>query len=130
MLHLIIASSALLLPKAPSQQQRVAAPTMQFGNPFEGVKNPFADKRDGATTTVLTVGFSCLERGPNSVLGQLDSLAAGADTSTAEGIAQLCSDTSLLLMRRSSEWVSCCGSSVHKGKDEDALTMFDRLSST
>ena len=103
-------------------------PRMQFGgNPFEGLKNPFADKASGATTVALTIGFNCMERGPRSVLGQLDALAANADTSNADGIAQLCGDAALAVLRRSGEWVSCSGSVEHKGDDDAALNIFDRL---
>ena len=108
---------------------RVPTPVMQFGgNPFDGLKNPFADKSDGATTISLTVGFRIGERGPRSVLGQLDDLAARADTSSARGIAQLCGDTALLLLRREREWLSCCGTALHYGNDDDALSAFDRIS--
>lgn len=102
------------------------SPKMQFGNPFEGVKNPFADKNDGATTVTLTVGFRVPERGPKSVLGQLDNLAANAITTSGQGIARLCADTSLLLLRRSNEWVSCAGYCEHFGDDDKALNEFDR----
>jgi len=102
-------------------------PVMQFGNPFEGVKNPFADKNDGATTVSLTIGFRCPDRGPKSVLGQLDALAASANTNTGAGIAALCGTISLALLRRSNEYVSCCGTAAHRKDDEDALADFDRL---
>ncbi|KAL3906771.1 MAG: hypothetical protein SGPRY_010426 [Prymnesium sp.] len=100
---------------------------MQFNNPFEGVKNPFADKRDGATTISVTISFRCDDRGPRSILSQLDQLAADADTSTLEGFSELCADASLLLLRRSNEWVGCCGSAEHFGDEERALSLFDRL---
>lgn len=118
MLHLLVASAVAL--RVP------VSPRMQFGNPFEGVKNPFADKNDGATTVTLTVGFRVPERGPKSVLGQLDNMAANAVTTSARGIAQLCSETSLLLLRRSNEWISCCGTAQHYGDDEKALSEYDR----
>ena len=60
------------------------------------------------------------------MLGQLDSIAAGADTNTEEGFSDLCKDMSLMLLRRSGEWLSCCGNAEFKGRDEDALTIFDR----
>jgi uncharacterized membrane protein len=109
---------------------RVPPPVMQFGggNPFDGLKNPFADKSDGATTISLTVGFRIGERGPKSVLGQLDDLAANADTNSANGIARLCGDTALLLLRREREWLSCAGTAMHYGDDEEALSAFDRIS--
>jgi uncharacterized membrane protein len=107
--------------------QRGRSLRMQFGNPFDGLKNPFADKSDGATTISLTLSFRCQQRGARSVLGQLDALAAAADTSTADGIASLCRDTSLLLLRRNADWLSCCGTAQHRSKDDDALAIFDRL---
>ena len=91
------------------------------------MKNPFANKRDGATTVSLTVSFRCPDRGPTSVLAQLDKLAANADTSTSEGFSELCADTALLLMRRSGEWLACCGSAEHRKTDDDALNLYDKL---
>jgi len=123
MIMLWPALASLVLPSAPLAPSRATNTRMQFGN----FKNPFADKADGATTIALTIGFNCMERGPKSILGQLDSLAAAADTSTTDGIAGLCGDTALALLRRSSEWVSCSGSAEHKGEDDDALAAFDRL---
>jgi uncharacterized membrane protein len=99
---------------------------MQFGNPFEGMKNPFKDKSDGATTVSITLAFRVEDRGSRSVLGQLESLAAAADTSTNQGISDLCSDAALLLLRRQNEWISCCGRAVHNGNDDVALADFDR----
>ena len=102
---------------------RTASPRMQFGD----FKNPFANPRDGATTVSITFSFQCADRGPNSVLGQLDELASAADTSTADGFSALCSDTALMLLRREGQWLACCGSAEHS-KDEDiALATFDRL---
>lgn len=95
---------------------------MQFG-----FQNPFRDKSAGATTLALTVAFNCAERGGDSILGQLDRIAARANTNTAEGISALCADTSLMLLRRSDQWISCCGIADYKGRDEDALSAFDRL---
>ena len=96
---------------------------MQFG----GFKNPFADKADGATVVAITIGFNCMDRGPRSVLSQVEEIAANADASTAEGIADLCGDAALALLRRSNEWVSCSGTAEHRGDDDDALAAFDRL---
>jgi uncharacterized membrane protein len=107
------------------KQLRNSIVGMQFSNPFDGFKNPFVA---GATTVVLSIGFSVKDRGPNSVLGQLENLAAGADTSTAEGIAELCGDTALLLLRRNGEWISSYGSAQHKGDEDEALKAYDRLS--
>ena len=107
----------------PAHGSRTASPRMQFGD----FKNPFANPRDGATTVSVTFSFQCADRGPNSVLGQLDELASNADTSTADGFSALCSDTALMLLRREGQWLACCGSSEHS-KDEDiALATFDRL---
>ena len=114
-----LALGALLAPG----NARHAPARMQFGN----FKNPFASKTDGATTIALTIGFNVADRGRRSVLDQLDAIAADADTSTSEGIARLCGDTSLALLRRRSEWVSCSGTVAHRGTDDDALLFFDRL---
>ena len=88
-----------------------------------GFKNPLANPRDGATTLSLTLGFRMADR---ALLGQIESLADRADTSTAEGIEALARDTSLLLLRRRSEWVACSGNCVHYGDDDRALGAFDR----
>ena len=98
-------------------------PVMQFGD----FKNPFADKRDGATTVSLTLAFNCVERGPGSILTQLDGLAANADTSDTQGLSELTTKTALALLRRKNEWLMCCGSAQHKGDEEEALSIFDRL---
>ena len=115
---LLVLCGALFAP-AP----RHAPARMQFGD----FKNPFASKTAGATTVALTIGFNVVDRGPRSVLGQLDAIAADADTSTTEGITRLCGDTALALLRRSGEWVSCSGTVAHRRTDDDALLFFDRL---
>jgi len=107
--------------------QRAHLPRMQFGNPFEGLKNPFAGKDDGATAVSLTFSFRVEQRGPQSLLGQLEASAAAANTNTAEGIASLCQDISLLLLRRREDWLSCCGTAEHRSNDDDALALYDRL---
>ena len=119
-LSLATAAAALQL---PARGSRSAPSRMQFGD----FKNPFANKRDGATTVSITFSFQCADRGPKSVLGQLDALAAGADTSTADGFSALCADTALMLLRREGEWLACCGTSEHSRDDDTALANFDRL---
>lgn len=110
-------TNQLRMSEAPaSQTSRVGTPSMLFGK----------DKSRGATTVVLTIGFRISERGPKSILGQLEALADGADASTAEGIAELAGDTALMLLRRSNEWISTCGSAKHKGDDNAAFADFDR----
>ena len=54
-------------------------------------------------------------------------MAADADTSTAEGIASLCSDTSLLLLRLNSQWISCCTNAEYNGDEDKALYTYDKL---
>ena len=108
---------------------RAASPRLQFGGGGGGFKNPFSDKQSGATTVMLTLAFrvAAADRGPRSVLGTLDDLASAADTTTAEGLAALAGDTALALMRREVEWIACCGTAEHRGKDDAALALFDRL---
>jgi len=127
-LVLLFAPTALAL-RMPytTHTARSQAVSMQMKNPFEGMKNPFADKMDGATTVSLTLSFRVPDRGASSVLGQLDQLAANADTSTMEGFSELCADTALLLLRRSGEWIACCGSAEHRATDDEALNIYDRL---
>ncbi|KAL1526929.1 hypothetical protein AB1Y20_015620 [Prymnesium parvum] len=127
MLLLLLDSSASALRVPTARPHPRASTLMQFGNPFENMKNPFADKMDGATTIALTLSFRCDKRGPSSVLGQLDKLASEADTSTLEGFSELCTDAALLLLRRSGEWLGCCGSAQHCGTDDQALAVFDKL---
>lgn len=125
---LACAATAFQLPsrglRLPS---RTTAPSMQFQNPLDGFKNPFRDPRDGATTISLTFSFRCADRGASSVLGQLDQLAASADTSTADGFSALCADTALLLLRRQAEWLAVCGSAEHNRDEDRALSVFDKL---
>ena len=102
--------------------RRTRPASMQFGG-----LNPFRGKQDGATAFCLTLAFRTADRGPRSLLGQLDSLAADADTSSEDGIAALCADTALLLLRRKQEWLYCCGEAKDHGRDEAALERFDRL---
>eukprot|EP00967_Tisochrysis_lutea_P156653 scaffold316111_cov26-Tisochrysis_lutea.AAC.2 len=112
---------------APLASSRLGRPALQLGNPFDSLKNPFADKADGATALSLSLAFRVEARGPRSVLGQLEDLASAADTASAQGIAELCSDAALLLLRRKNEWISCCGSSRHYGDDEAGLASFDKM---
>jgi len=99
---------------------------MQFSNPFEGIKNPFKHKTDGATTVALTFSFRVEDRGPRSMLHQIEKVAYEADTSSNQGISDLCSDAALMLLRRQNEWVSCCGKAKYNGDDDEALADFDR----
>lgn len=94
-------------------------------SPFDSLKNPFANKADGATTLKIGVQFSC-DRGSSSVLGQLEALADGSDASTAQGIEKLAGDTALLLLRSRPTWLACGGLVRHHGDEEVALTQFDR----
>jgi hypothetical protein len=130
MLLLQVLHATLALSIAPGRiaplPTRRGGSTMQFGNPFENFKNPFKDESDGATTVALTLSFRVEDRGPRSILGQLESLAAAADTSTSQGISDLCSDAALLLLRRQNEWISCSGKARHNGNDDSALADFDR----
>jgi len=95
--------------------------------PFDGLKNPFRDKQAGGTTIAVTAAFQSSDRGAQSVLGALDSIAAEADTSTVEGISELCRDSALLLLRRSSQWLACSTTAQYSGDDDDALYTFDKL---
>jgi hypothetical protein len=117
-------TSHTLVKSHTGERSRTALPSMQFSNPFDNLKNPFVE---GATTVVLSIGFSVPERGPNSVLSKLDALALKAETDTAEGIADLCADTALLLLRRKAEWISTYGSAQHKSDEEESLKGYDRL---
>ena len=99
------------------------ATAMQFGN----LRNPFSSKQDGATTVALTLALNVADRGSQSILSRLETLAADADTTSAEGIAALCGDSALALLRARDSWVSCCGESRFRTRDEDALRIFDRI---
>jgi len=121
-LHVAFGLSLGLRARAPAQQ----CGAVMLGNPFGGIKNPFSDKTAGATSVSLTLSFRVEDRGSRSVLGQLETLASAADTSTNHGFSALCADTALLLLRRQNEWLACSGNSVHKGNADDALSSFDR----
>ena len=98
-------------PRSAVVQSRSAV-AMQFWNPFSG--------DGGATTLSVTLSFRCEDRGARSILGQIESIAAEADTSTAEGIADLAGDTALMLLRREAEWIASCGSAQHRNDEEQA----------
>ena len=129
MLHVLLAVPLGFV--APTQSRvptRCTQPTCQFEMP-KMPKNPFADKRDGASLVRVQLSFrlDAMDRGVSGVLGSLGALADEADASTAEGIEQLAQDTALLMLRRESTWLGCAGSVMHYRDDEDALTAFDRL---
>ena len=92
-----------------------------------GMKNPFANKKDGASVLKLQLAFRVgAGRGQGTVLGALTSICDNADVNTAEGIERLAQDSALALLRREREWIACAGSVQHFGNDDDALRSFDR----
>lgn len=104
------------------------AHALQFNSPFDvpKLKNPFKSKDDGATVVKVQLAFNCVDRGPGSILGRLDAMAAAANTDTNRGLEQLASDTGLLLLRRLAESHACAGTVVHHGDDDVALRAFDQ----
>lgn len=91
-----------------------------------GNMNPFKDFSAGGSTYRLAIAFQCPERGPNSIIGKLEALAADTDADSADGIAQLAGDAALDLLRQKNKWVACSGSATHYGEDEQALSAFDK----
>lgn len=125
-MHLAIILGAVVVGMADGLALRSRAPPlMQFGG--ASFKNPFANKQDGATTMAVTLLFRCEDRGRGSILGQVSDLASSADTASPDGIADLCGDTALALLRQYDRWLQCSTSAEHKGNDDDALRIFDVL---
>lgn len=82
---------------------------------------------DPRLPVAVTTAFQCNDRGAKSILGMLDSVAAEADTSTVEGISELCRDSALLLLRRSSQWLACSTTASYSTDEDEALRTFDKL---
>lgn len=66
----------------------------------------------GVTVLKLQVGLSVADRSSlESILGQLDTIAANADTSDRQGLANVVSQSCLALLRCSKDWISAAGES-------------------
>jgi len=61
----------------------------------------------GVTVLKVQVALNVADRSsPDSILGQLDNIASGADVSSRAGLARLVSSTALALLRSSNDWVA------------------------
>ena len=85
-----------------------------------GNMNPFKDFSKGGTTYRAAIAFQCAERGPESIIGRLEALAADTDTEREDGIARLAGDAALDLLRQKNQWVACSGTAQHYADDDQA----------
>ncbi len=123
MRHLDILLVTLVPRAAPLAVRRAPSPRCVFGgNPFEGIKNPFANKEDGATCMRLQLAYRCPDRRPSSLLGRIEALA----DENADDVVRLAEETAMLLLRTRQQWQACCGSVRHYGDEQSALQQFDR----
>ena len=91
------------------------APRAQFG----GFSNPFSEK---AVLVKLQLAFREPDR---QLVRQLNEIALRADFDSGEGIAKLCEDTSLLLLRRCDS-ATACGGRIAQLEEDKALREYDR----
>ena len=94
---------------------RTIAPRAQFG----GFSNPFSEK---AVLVKLQLAFREPDR---QLVRQLNAIAISADFDSGEGIAKLCEDTSLLLLRRCND-ATACGGRIVQLEEDKALREYDR----
>ncbi|CAM9720452.1 unnamed protein product [Chrysoparadoxa australica] len=86
---------------------------------FDSIDDELAPSSLGSGVSVLKlqVALNCPDRSRNSILGQLAQLSDNADTSTNAGLANVVSDISLALLKKSSDWVSAASEWEHFGRD-------------
>ena len=119
----LCAALQLNLPTRPSRASRsdlhlasrTIAPRAQFG----GFSNPFSEK---AVLVKLQLAFREPDR---QLVRQLNDIAIKADFDSGEGIAKLCEDTSLLLLRRCND-ATACGGRIVQLEEDKALREYDR----
>lgn len=135
-----VAAVALLLPLCAALQlniptiprSRAGTTISQFNIPtrprsragttisqFGGFSNPFSEK---AVLVKLQLAFREPDR---QLVRQLNDIALRADFDSGEGIAKLCEDTSLLLLRRCSD-ATACGGRIAQLEEDKALREYDR----
>uniref|UniRef100_A0A7S3Z195 Uncharacterized protein n=2 Tax=Lotharella globosa TaxID=91324 RepID=A0A7S3Z195_9EUKA len=81
------------------------------------------------TVMLLQVAVYCGDRGPNSLYGRLNNLAAGADTWSEEGLRNLVQETTLALLRSEEDWVAGRSETFQKGmlgKSNDVESAFNQ----
>jgi uncharacterized membrane protein len=91
------------------------SPRAQFG----GFSNPFSEK---AVLVKLQLAFREPDR---QLVRQLNEIALRADFDSGEGIAKLCEDTTLLLLRRCND-ATACGGRIVQLEEDKALREYDR----
>ena len=119
----LCAALQLNLPTRPSRASRsdlhlasrTIAPRAQFG----GFSNPFSEK---AVLVKLQLAFREPDR---QLVRQLNDIALNGDFDSGEGIAKLCEDTSLLLLRRCGD-ATACGGRIVQLEEDKALREYDR----
>lgn len=118
-----VAAVALLLPLCAALQlhlptrprSRAGTTILQFG----GFSNPFSEK---AVLIKLQLAFREPDR---QLVRQLNDIALNGDFDSGEGIAKLCEDTSLLLLRRCAD-ATACGGRIVQLEEDKALREYDR----
>ena len=91
------------------------SPRAQFG----GFSNPFSEK---AVLVKLQLAFREPDR---QLVRQLNDIALNGDFDSGEGIAKLCEDTTLLLLRRCND-ATACGGRIVQLEEDKALCEYDR----
>ena len=102
-----VAAVALLLPLCAALQLNIPTrPRSRAGttiSQFGGFSNPFSEK---AVLVKLQLAFREPDR---QLVRQLNEIALRADFDSGEGIAKLCDDTALRLLRRCGDATACGG---------------------
>eukprot|EP00286_Rhodomonas_abbreviata_P020121 CAMPEP_0181299050 /NCGR_PEP_ID=MMETSP1101-20121128/6124_1 /TAXON_ID=46948 /ORGANISM="Rhodomonas abbreviata, Strain Caron Lab Isolate" /LENGTH=404 /DNA_ID=CAMNT_0023404143 /DNA_START=21 /DNA_END=1235 /DNA_ORIENTATION=- len=94
---------------------------------YAGTRSNGSESLGGAPLNVvkLQVAVFCPNRGPSSVLGKINSLAASADTTSQAGLVGLVEEMAVALLRSEDDWLSgALSSSAHPdpSKAERAFT--------
>ncbi|CAN0232423.1 unnamed protein product [Ectocarpus sp. 12 AP-2014] len=74
---------------------------------------PPSSRGKGVDVIKLQFAINCCDRGSNSILGVLEDVSARGDTGTRLGLADVVSEISFALGRRSSDWVASASELEH-----------------
>ncbi|CAN0179989.1 unnamed protein product [Ectocarpus sp. 13 AM-2016] len=74
---------------------------------------PPSSRGKGVDVIKLQFAINCCDRGSNSILGVLEDVSARGDTGTRLGLAEVVSEISFALGRRSSDWVASASELEH-----------------
>ncbi|CAN0174201.1 unnamed protein product [Ectocarpus sp. 12 AP-2014] len=81
-----------------------------FGNLDD---SPPSSLGEGVDVLKLQVAINCRDRGSNSILGVLEDVSSRGDTESRSGLAEVVSEVSLALARRSLDWVASASELEH-----------------